>query len=217
MCVYVCVFLLLQYLLQSCSQRGGGGTYYYCSTYYKSKVQGAWNWAIPCWGQVAVARGKRGLGKVANVDVCVLLLQDLLQSCARGGRRRVEDMCYERRRAEACVDESAHHVCVHHALDWHEKHLQLKTKRFEKKKQSQKGNQHNASTMQVCCGEAEGAASEPAMVQGGGDCVLHFRSAACAAAAGLAGLDAAVLERSRRAGADVELVVPRRMALCVHI
>ena len=48
--------------------------------------------------------------------VCVLLLQDLLQSCARGGRRRVEDMCYERRRAEACVDESAHHalnsVCV---------------------------------------------------------------------------------------------------------
>jgi len=40
--------------------------------------------------------------------VCVLLLQDLLQSCARGGRRRVEDMCYERRRAEACVDESAH-------------------------------------------------------------------------------------------------------------
>jgi hypothetical protein len=36
--------------------------------------------------------------------VCVLLLQDLLQSCSRGGRRRVEDMCYERRRAEACVD-----------------------------------------------------------------------------------------------------------------
>jgi hypothetical protein len=41
--------------------------------------------------------------------VC-LLLQDLLQSCSRGGRRRVEDMCYERRRAEACVDESAHHA-----------------------------------------------------------------------------------------------------------
>ena len=36
--------------------------------------------------------------------VCVLLLQDLLQSCSRGGGRRVEDMCYERRRAEACVD-----------------------------------------------------------------------------------------------------------------
>ena len=35
---------------------------------------------------------------------CVLLLQDLLQSCSRGGGRRVEDMCYERRRAEACVD-----------------------------------------------------------------------------------------------------------------
>ncbi len=35
--------------------------------------------------------------------VCVLLLQDLLQSCARGGRRRVEDMCYERRRADGVL------------------------------------------------------------------------------------------------------------------
>jgi hypothetical protein len=38
------------------------------------------------------------------LGVCVLLLQDLLQSCSRGGGRRVEDMCYERRRAESCVD-----------------------------------------------------------------------------------------------------------------
>ena len=45
-----------------------------------------------------------------GLRVCVLLLQDLLQSCVRGGRRRVEDMCYERRRAEDCVDESAHHA-----------------------------------------------------------------------------------------------------------
>ena len=29
---------------------------------------------------------------------------------AGGGRRRVEDICYERRRAEACVDESARHA-----------------------------------------------------------------------------------------------------------
>ena len=50
--------------------------------------------------------------KLVSQCVCVLLLQDLLQSCARGGRRRVEDMCYERRRAEACVDESAHHALV---------------------------------------------------------------------------------------------------------
>jgi hypothetical protein len=33
-----------------------------------------------------------------------LLLQYLLQSCSRGGRGIVKDMCYERRRAEACVD-----------------------------------------------------------------------------------------------------------------
>jgi hypothetical protein len=36
--------------------------------------------------------------------VC-LLLQDLVQSCLRGGGEGIwEDMCYERRRAEACVD-----------------------------------------------------------------------------------------------------------------
>jgi hypothetical protein len=39
------------------------------------------------------------------VCVCVCLLLYLLQSCSRGGGRGiVEDMCYERRRAEACVD-----------------------------------------------------------------------------------------------------------------
>jgi hypothetical protein len=52
---------------------------------------------------------RQGFG---NAGVYVLLLQDLVQSCARGGKRRVEDMCYERRRAEACVDESAHHALV---------------------------------------------------------------------------------------------------------
>jgi len=26
------------------------------------------NWSIPCWGKVAAARGKCGLGKVANID-----------------------------------------------------------------------------------------------------------------------------------------------------
>jgi hypothetical protein len=42
---------------------------------------------------------------VVCVCVCVcLLLQYLLQSCSRGGRGIVEDMCYEVRRAEACWD-----------------------------------------------------------------------------------------------------------------
>ena len=36
----------------------------------------------------------------AGTTVCVcLLLEDLLQSCSRGGREIVEDMCYESRRA----------------------------------------------------------------------------------------------------------------------
>jgi hypothetical protein len=39
-----------------------------------------------------------------------LLLQYLLQSCSCGGMGIVEDMCYERRRAEACVDLSADHA-----------------------------------------------------------------------------------------------------------
>jgi hypothetical protein len=47
-----------------------------------------------------------------TANVCVLLLQDLLQICSRGGGRRVEEMCYERRRADACVDQSAHHALV---------------------------------------------------------------------------------------------------------
>ena len=45
--------------------------------------------------------------------VCVcLLLQDLVQSCLRGEGGILEDMCYERRRAEACVDQSTHHALV---------------------------------------------------------------------------------------------------------
>jgi hypothetical protein len=41
----------------------------------------------------------------SGVTRCVfLLLQDLVQSCLREGGGLWEDMCYERRRAEACVD-----------------------------------------------------------------------------------------------------------------
>ncbi len=51
------------------------------------------------------------------VCVCVYYCRTYYKAVRGGGRRRVEDMCYERRRAEACVDESAHHavfsiVCV---------------------------------------------------------------------------------------------------------
>jgi hypothetical protein len=63
--------------------------------------------AVPITKLFAREEGGEGLQ-----CVCFLLLQDLLQSCSRGGRRRVEDMCYERRRAEACVDESVHHALV---------------------------------------------------------------------------------------------------------
>jgi hypothetical protein len=41
-----------------------------------------------------------------------LLLQYLLQSCSRVGGGTLEDMCYEGLRAEACVDQSAHHALV---------------------------------------------------------------------------------------------------------
>jgi hypothetical protein len=42
--------------------------------------------------------------KTRSLERCCLLLQFLLQSCSRGGRVIVEDMCYEIRQAEACVD-----------------------------------------------------------------------------------------------------------------
>ena len=50
-----------------------------------------------------VSRSGKDLLDVVLVCVC-LLLQYILESCSRWGRGIVEDMCYERRRAEACVD-----------------------------------------------------------------------------------------------------------------
>ena len=44
--------------------------------------------------------------------VCVFITAGPITKLFAWGRRRVEDMCYERRRAEACVDESAHHALV---------------------------------------------------------------------------------------------------------
>ena len=37
---------------------------------------------------------------------CCLLLEYLIQICARGGRGTVEDKCYEIRRSEACLNQS---------------------------------------------------------------------------------------------------------------
>ncbi len=42
--------------------------------------------------------------------VCVYYCRTYYKAVRGGGRRRVEDMCYDTRRAEACVDESAHHA-----------------------------------------------------------------------------------------------------------
>jgi hypothetical protein len=53
----------------------------------------------------ASVRDQSVLVVLLQYRVCVcLLLQYLLQSCSRGGGGIVEDMCYERLRAEACVD-----------------------------------------------------------------------------------------------------------------
>jgi hypothetical protein len=42
--------------------------------------------------------------------VCVYYCRTYYNAVRGGGRRRVDDMCYDRRRAEACVDESARHA-----------------------------------------------------------------------------------------------------------
>ena len=47
-----------------------------------------------------------------EIVVVVVLRQYLIQSCARGGRRLVEDMCYAIRRAEAGVNDSDHRTLV---------------------------------------------------------------------------------------------------------
>ena len=46
------------------------------------------------------------------MPVCVFYYCRTYYKAVRVGGRRVEDMCYERRRAEAYVDESAHHALV---------------------------------------------------------------------------------------------------------
>jgi hypothetical protein len=50
------------------------------------------------------SRVNLNLRQEAHKKRCCLFLQYLLQSCFRGGRGIVEDVCYEIRRAEACVD-----------------------------------------------------------------------------------------------------------------
>ncbi len=42
--------------------------------------------------------------------VCVYYCRTYYKAVRGGGRRRVDDMCYDRRRAKACVDESARHA-----------------------------------------------------------------------------------------------------------
>ena len=79
--------------------------FYYCRTYYKAvRVGGERRVEDMCYERRRAEACVDESAHHALVMVCVLLLQDLLQSCPRGGGRRVEDMCYGRRRAEACVD-----------------------------------------------------------------------------------------------------------------
>ena len=60
--------------------------------------------------------------------MCVYYCRTYYKAVRGGGRRKVDDMCYDRRRAEACVDESAHHalgpvrnpkVCVYYCRTYY--------------------------------------------------------------------------------------------------
>jgi hypothetical protein len=56
------------------------------------------------WDHYRIITSRRRLRfRARSVCVC-LLLEYLLYSCSRRERGIVEDMCYGRRRAEACVD-----------------------------------------------------------------------------------------------------------------
>ncbi len=52
------------------------------------------------------------ISKSSKQKVCVFITAGPITKlfAGGGGRRRVEDMCYERRQDEACEDESAHHA-----------------------------------------------------------------------------------------------------------
>jgi hypothetical protein len=96
---------------------------YYCSTYYKAVREGRGvdvedmcyerlraeayvNYSAHC----ALMNAGTGHGgpqhqsAMARWSGVCLLLQYLLQSCSRGGGGGMEDMCYERLRAEAGVN-----------------------------------------------------------------------------------------------------------------
>jgi len=51
-----------------------------------------------------------------SLHYCCLQQEDLIHGCARGGRRIVEDVCYDIRRAEACVERARRRVEEHMAL-----------------------------------------------------------------------------------------------------
>ncbi len=44
------------------------------------------------------------VSKNFEILVCVFITAGPIKRCVRGGRGTVKDMCYEVRRAEACVD-----------------------------------------------------------------------------------------------------------------
>ncbi len=111
------VCLLLQYLLQSGSRGGGGGTMedmcYVCVCVFITAGPNTKLFALgggDIGGHVLRETTSRGLCGLVCLPIThsfflvCLLLQNLIQSCSRGGRRIVEDMCYQIRRAEACVD-----------------------------------------------------------------------------------------------------------------
>ena len=58
---------------------------------------------LGCW--LRGGGSKPGDNQGVSPSCCCLLLQYLIQSCAHGGRRIVEDMFYTIRRAEACGGE----------------------------------------------------------------------------------------------------------------
>ena len=61
------------------------------------------------YGQVCPSRTADGDGHAVCAFITAVPIK---KCCSRGGSGIVEDMCYERRRAKACVDESAHHALV---------------------------------------------------------------------------------------------------------
>ena len=59
-------------------------------------MQGSWGRSIPCWGKVAAACGKCGLGKVANIEWHKISAFEIKNTTIRSGSKNEKNLVKNR-------------------------------------------------------------------------------------------------------------------------